>query len=291
MNQIIMNEMMISDFGKYLYEEEKSKATIEKYVRDVKKYYGFLSDEKCICKETMIVYKKYLSENYKTSSANSMLASINSFLDFIGLTVCRVKQFRTQRVLFCQKEKELTREEYERLVYAAKKQKNERISLLMQAICSTGIRVSEHRFITVDAIEEGCLHINNKGKSRIVFLSPELVTVLKSYCKDQRIKAGSVFITKNGLPVNRSNIWSMMKSLCKEAGVDSKKVYPHNLRHLFAFTFYGIEKDILRLADVLGHTSIETTRIYTVSSGNEHRRILSKLNLIIGFTKKTHHII
>lgn len=150
----------------------------------------------------------------------------------------------------------------------------------MQAICSTGIRVSEHRFITAESLREGCLRIYNKGKSRIVFLPPELITVLKQYCREAGIERGPVFITKSGRPLDRSNIWSMMKSLCDDAKVERKKVYPHNLRHLFAFTFYGVEKDLLRLADILGHTSVDTTRIYTISSGWEHKRILSKLGLV-----------
>ena len=291
MEEVRMNEGMIGHYEKYLFEQEKSRATIEKYLRDVKKFYSFLSEDKCIDKESIILFKTYLSEKYKISSANSMLAAVNNFLDFIGLASYKVKQFKIQRMLFCQKEKELTREEYQRLVAAAERRNNQRMSLVMQAICSTGIRVSEHRFLTVEAINEGCIHIYNKGKSRIVFISEELGEVLSAYCREEKIMSGPVFITKSGKPLDRSNIWSMMKSLCDEAGVDSKKVFPHNLRHLFAFTFYGIDKDLLRLADVLGHSSIETTRIYTVSSGREHRQILSKLGLVIGREKRKRHII
>lgn len=275
-----LNVEMIPVFERYLYEQERSRATIEKYIRDLKKLFSYLAEDMEINKDKMIQFKQKLTECYKTSSVNSILAAVNHFLTFAGMGDCRVKQVRVQRNLFCQQEKELTREEYFRLVNAAQDRKNKRISCLMQAICSTGIRVSEHRFITVEALKEGCLRIYNKGKSRIVFLPPELITVLKQYCREAGIGSGPVFVTKSGRPLDRSNIWSMMKALCEDAKVDSKKVYPHNLRHLFAFTFYGIEKDLLRLADVLGHANVDTTRIYTVSSGWEHKRILSKLGLV-----------
>ncbi|WP_215701172.1 tyrosine-type recombinase/integrase [Clostridium sp. MCC353] len=271
---------MIPAFETYLYEQERSKATIEKYIRDLKKLFSYLADERIISKEKMIRFKQDLIKTYKASSVNSILAAVNHFLEFLGAGEYRVKQVKLQRKLFCQQEQELSKEEYFRLVNAANRKKNKRICLLMQAICSTGIRVSEHRFITVEALKEGCLRIYNKGKSRIVFLPPELCTVLKQYCQGTKIISGPVFITKSGRPLDRSNIWTMMKALCGDAKVDSKKVYPHNLRHLFAFTFYGIEKDLLRLADILGHASVDTTRIYTVSSGWEHKRILSKLGLV-----------
>uniref|UniRef100_UPI0015E15CAD tyrosine-type recombinase/integrase n=1 Tax=Clostridium sp. chh4-2 TaxID=2067550 RepID=UPI0015E15CAD len=275
-----LNMEMIPVFERYLYEQERSRATIEKYIRDLKKLFIYLAEDLEVSKDKMIQFKQDLTERYKTSSVNSILAAVNHFLTFAGMGDCRVKQVRVQRNLFCQQEKELSREEYFRLVNAAQDKKNKRISCLMQAICSTGIRVSEHRFITVEALKEGCLRIYNKGKSRIVFLPPELITVLKQYCREAGIGSGPVFVTKSGRPLDRSNIWSMMKALCEDAKVDSKKVYPHNLRHLFAFTFYGIEKDLLRLADVLGHANVDTTRIYTVSSGWEHKRILSKLGLV-----------
>ncbi|WP_215699471.1 tyrosine-type recombinase/integrase [Clostridium sp. MCC353] len=277
---MILNVEMIPAFERYLYEQERSGATIEKYIRDLKKLFLYLSEDLEINKEKMIRFKQELTDHYKAASVNSILAAVNHFLEFAGAGECRVKQVRVQKKLFCQQERELSREEYFRLLGAAKHKKNQRICVLMQAICSTGIRVSEHRFITVEALREGCLRIYNKGKSRIVFLPAELVTVLKQYCREAGIERGPVFVTKSGRPLDRSNIWSMMKSLCDDAKVDRKKVYPHNLRHLFAFTFYGIEKDLLRLADILGHTSVDTTRIYTVSSGWEHKRILSKLGLV-----------
>ena len=212
---------------------------------------------------------------------NSILAAVNHFLQYIGLSNCKVKQVKMQRQMFRGKEEELTKEEYQRLLKAARKTENDRICLLMQAICTTGIRVSEHKFITVEAVMEGFLKIYNKGKSRIVFLPKNLRKELSAYCREKEIKSGPVFITRGGKPMNRSNIWSEMKALCMRAGVERNKVYPHNLRHLFAYTFYEIEKDLLRLADVLGHSNINTTRIYTVSDGMEHRRIMTKLELVL----------
>lgn len=271
---------LIECYERHLFEEERSKATIEKYIRDIKKFFLFLSEDKRVSKEVMIAFKNQLARTYKISSVNSILVAVNSFLVYAGLMECRVKQFKLQRNLFCRKDQELTRGEYLKLVQAAKSRDNERLSLLMQTICCTGIRVSEHQFISVEAVKKGYAVICNKGKTRTIFLAPELSARLREYCNRNRIKNGAVFITKSGKPLDRSNIWTMMKALCKDAGVDSKKVYPHNLRHLFAFTFYGIEKDLLRLADILGHSSIETTRIYTVSSGTEHKKMLSKLKLL-----------
>lgn len=277
---MVLSVDMIQSFERYLYEQERSRATIEKYIRDLKKLFCYLADDLEISKEKMIKFKQELTDRYKTASVNSILAAVNHFLEFAGVGACKVKQVRVQKLLFCRQERELSKEEYFRLVTAAKKKNNQRISVLMQAICSTGIRVSEHKFITVEALKEGYLRIYNKGKSRIVFLPAELVMVLKQYCSESGIQRGPVFVTKSGRPLDRSNIWAMMKSLCEEAKVDQKKVYPHNLRHLFAFTFYGVEKDLIRLADILGHTNVDTTRIYTVSSGREHKRILSKLGLV-----------
>lgn len=280
MSKKVMTVHMMDRYGKYLFEEEKSRATIDKYMRDLQKFYLFLPKEKRVDKEAMIGFKQHLAESYKISSANSILAAVNHFLSYMGWGECRVKQFKQQRSMFRKREKELTKQEYLRLVKAARNQENERLSLLMQTICSTGIRVSEHQFITVEALKQGYAVVSNKGKTRLVFLTPELLRLLKAYCRANRIMQGCVFITKNGNPLNRSNIWTMMKALCKAAGVDAGKVYPHNLRHLFAFTFYGVEKDLLRLADVLGHSSVETTRIYTVSSGMDQKRMMAGLGLV-----------
>ena len=192
----------------------------------------------------------------------------------------RVKKLKIQKQIFASTDKELSKAEYDRLLQAAKQKKNERLYLLMQTICSTGIRVSEVRYITVEAVARGIAEINCKGKRRQLFLPKQLCQVLKQYIKEQKIKSGSVFITKNGNPLDRSNIWTDMKKLCKAANVSEKKVFPHNLRHLFARTYYSLQKDIVRLADILGHSSVNTTRIYTMETGEIHRRQIQKLGLL-----------
>lgn len=210
-----------------------------------------------------------------------MLVALNGFLSYIGLAQCRVRLFKLQRRSFRSPEKDLTRQEYERLVKAAKSRRNERLSLLLQTICSTGIRVSEHRFVTVEALQTGQVQISNKGKMRVIILPKELRGLLLQFCKKKRLTTGPVFVTRTGKPMNRTNIWCMMKRLCAQAHVDSQKVFPHNLRHLFALTFFRMEKDIVRLADILGHSSIETTRIYTLTSSTEHAKAISRLHLLI----------
>lgn len=218
----------------------------------------------------VLEFKAGLVENYAVSSANSMISSLNSYLAFVGRSDCRVKAIKQQRRVFLSEERELTREEYGRLISAA--ERKPRLSLLMQTICSTGIRVSEHRFITVEAARCGQAEVRMKGKHRIVFLEKKLCKVLLKYAKEQRILSGSIFVTVSGKPLDRCNIWAEMKKLCDTAGVSRDKVFPHNLRHLFARMYYGIEHDIVRLADILGHSSINTTRSYTMESGQTHRR-------------------
>jgi len=266
-------------FEKHLREEEKSKATIEKYLRDVRYFLGF-AEEQEITKTLTMEYKQRLQEKYTAVSANSMIASLNSFLRFIGLENCCVKQFKVQRRIYCPEEKELTREEYFRLINAAKAKGSERLSLLIEAICATGIRVSELQYITVEAVRRGEAPVRCKGKTRIVFIPNRLQKKLLRYIKIQKITSGAVFVTRTGKPMNRCNIWREMKALCEEAGVAPGKVFPHNLRHLFARTFYGIEKDIVKLADILGHSSINTTRIYIVTTGEEHRRKIDGMRLV-----------
>lgn len=268
-------------FRNYLLEEERSAATIEKYGRDVLSFLSWLSDREEISKEVVVGYKQAIIGKYKTTSANSMLVSVNRFLDFIGKKDCQVKLFKIQRNPFRKKDKELTKEEYNRLILAAKAKSSSRLFLMIQAICSTGIRVSEHRFITREALERGRITIYNKGKERVVFLPKKLKKCLLQYCRQNGIYSGSVFVTKNGTPVNRCNVWAEMKALCKEAGVSPEKVFPHNLRHLFAVTYYRMQKDIVHLADILGHSNIEYTRIYTFTSEEEHARVLSRMCLLI----------
>ena len=266
------NESMdLRAFERFLIEEEKSDATVKKYMHDVKCFLEYMS-EKELTKQAVLNYKAELSEKYAVASANSMIAAVNSFFKFLGRGELCVKQFKVQREAFCPEEKELSRAEYSRLLAAARRKKNERLDLLIQTVCATGIRVSELQFITVEAVNVGEAVVRCKGKSRRIFILPELKKRLSKYIKSRGIKSGAVFITSGGKPMSRSNIWREMKSLCADANVPASKVFPHNLRHLFARTFYSIEKDIAKLADILGHSSINTTRIYIVTSGYEHRR-------------------
>lgn len=281
MTEKILTEEMMEAFETYLTEEERSKATIEKYRRDIRAFYNWLPEEKEITKECMMKYKQMLSEKYKAASTNSMLVALNNLFSFLVWPECRVRLLKLQRKSFRELDKELNRSEYQRLVQAARNQQNERLDLIMQTICSTGIRVSEHQFITVEALKKGRVSIINKGKERTVFLPPKLLGLLTKYCKKRKITSGPIFITKSGKPLNRSNIWSEMKRLCLVAKVSPEKVYPHNLRHLFALSFYQLEKDIVHLADILGHTSIETTRIYTLTSSMEQAKKLNMLKLVI----------
>ena len=262
-------------------EEEKSENTIEKYLRDVRAFAEYLSGAE-ITKETVIAYKnKLLSENYAVRSMNSMLASLNSLFSFLGWSDCKVKSIKLQRQIYCSEEKELTKAEYIRLVHTAKQKGNERLNLILQTICGTGIRVSELQFITVEAVKNGEAVVSLKGKTRSVFIVKELKKKLLRYASEQRITSGTIFITRTGRPMSRTNIWREMKGLCEQAGVNPQKVFPHNLRHLFARVFYGIEKDIAKLADILGHSSINTTRIYIISTGDEHRKRMEHMRLIL----------
>ena len=210
-----------------------------------------------------------------------MLASINSLFSFLGWAELKVKSIKLQRQIYCPEEKELTKAEYMRLVSTAKQKGNERLNLLIQTMCGTGIRVSELQYITVEAVKCGEAVVSLKGKTRSVFIVRELQKKLLRYAAEQKISSGAIFITRNGKPMSRTNIWREMKSLCEQARVNPQKVFPHNLRHLFARTFYGIEKDIAKLADILGHSSINTTRIYIITTGNEHRQRMENMRLII----------
>lgn len=276
-----LTEKQIAAFAVYLKSEEKSENTVEKYIRDARAFLAYVGKAE-ITKETVIAYKnKLLSENYAARSINSMLASINSILTFLGWADLKVKSIKLQRQIYCPEEKELTKAEYMCLVNTAKQKGNERLNLLIQTICGTGIRVSELQFITVEAVEKGEAVVSLKGKTRTVFIVKDLQKKLLRYCREQKIIEGSVFVTRTGKPMSRTNIWREMKSLCEQAHVNPNKVFPHNLRHLFARTFYGIEKDIAKLADILGHSSINTTRIYIITTGTEHRQRIENMRLII----------
>ena len=265
-------------YKNHLEEEEKSDLTIEKCLRDVRAFLRWVGKRK-IDKPLVKAYKDELKSAYAIASINSMLASVNSYLLYVGRGECRVKTIRQQRRIFCEEEKELTRQEYQRLLNASRHKPQ--ICLLMQTICATGIRVSEHRLITVEAARAGIAEVSCKGKLRTVLLPRKLCKELLKYARMRGIRSGSIFITRRGTPLDRSRIWAEMKKLCREANVPAEKVFPHNLRHLFARTYYALEKDIVRLADLLGHASINTTRIYTMESGAVHRRQIENLRLII----------
>ena len=263
----------LRDFEYYLLTEEKSRATTQKYIRDVRFFLSFL-DGRALTKELTLLYKEHITAKYAPASVNSMIVSVNCFLSFIGRADCKVRQLKIQRQIFAREDKELTESEYRRLLKAAK---DSRISLVIQTICGTGIRVSELSYITAEAVRMGKAVVNCKNKTRVIFIPVPIQKLLKEYMKKAGITAGQVFVTKSGKPLDRSNIWKEMKALCKKAGVSEKKVFPHNLRHLFARTFYRIEKDIVRLADLLGHSSLSTTRIYTMDCGNSHIRSMEKV--------------
>ena len=274
-----INENQINLYKNHLVSEEKSKVTIEKYIRDVTTFSKWLADGE-LSKMVVLEYKNELIEKYAPTTVNSVLASLNGFFEFNERYDLKVKNLKVQKQIFCRKDKELTKAEYERLLTAAKKKKNDRLYLVMQTICSCGLRVSELSYITVDAVYSGRAQVKLKGKIRTILLTKELCAILKKYIKEQDITSGSVFITRKGKPLDRFSIWRAMKRLCKTAGVAQEKVFPHNLRHLFARTYYSLQKDIVRLADILGHSSINTTRIYTLENGDIHQRQMQRLGLV-----------
>ena len=239
-------EQTLKEYEAYLRDEERSRATVEKYVRDVRKFMGFLAGDVEIEKEKVREYKEMLMEQYKITSANSMLAAMNNFFVFLGRTELKVKLFKIQRSTYSSPEKEMTEKDYAGLIKAARADGDERMSMLLQTLGSTGIRISELRFITVEAVNAGRAEIYNKGKMRVILLPSELTRLLKTYCRKMEIRSGSIFITRNGRAMDRSNISKRMKQLGREAGVDAAKIFPHNLRHLFARVFYSIEKEIGR---------------------------------------------
>lgn len=262
---------------RYLTEEEKSSATIEKYRRDIRCFLNY-QGVRPLGKELTIDYKNHLVRHHAAASVNSMLVALNGFLRFTGRPECCVRLLKIQRQLFCSEDRELTRSEYQRLLRASA---NTRLSLVIQTICGTGIRVSELRHITAEAVRDGKAVVRCKNKTRVIFLPASLQRLLKAYSKKAGIRTGPVFVGKSGKPLDRSNIWRDMKALCRRAEVAPQKVFPHNLRHLFARTFYSIEKDIVKLADLLGHSSINTTRIYTVETGRQHIHRLAQVQKLL----------
>lgn len=279
MTQMVLTEEIIAEYSKSLIREEKSTVTVEKYLRDVRAFFLYSGTTE-LTKELVLTYKRRLvDQGYAVRSVNSMITSVNSLLNFLGCPNCKVKAIRQQRETYCAEEKELTKGEYIRLLEAAKKKPQ--LRLLMETICSTGIRVSELRYFTVESVAHGEVTVNCKAKTRRIILPQKLQRMLLEYARKNGIRGGSIFVTRYGKPLDRSNIWSAMKKLCEAAGVKTSKVFPHNLRKLFARTFYSIEKDIAKLADILGHSSIDTTRIYIISTGIEHRKKIERLGLVL----------
>ncbi len=279
MLRFITNEQL-QEFKEYLKNEERESSTIAKYLHDVQVFVGWLG-EKEITKEKLTGYKEYLIEKkYNPKTINGILSAINKFLTFVGQSELKVKYLRIQRQLFRHSNKELTQAEYLKLINKAQELGKERLSLLMQTICATGIRVSELKYITVETVKAGKAEISLKGKIRTILLTGKLCKKLLKYAKHKKITSGEIFITRSGRGLGRKQIWAEMKALCKKSGVSTGKVFPHNLRHLFARAFYKVCKDVAKLADVLGHSSIETTRIYLISTGAEHLQTLNKLQLL-----------
>lgn len=280
MSEQKFTQQQLLAYAQQLRREEKNPATVEKYLRDVSAFARW-ADGRPVTKELTSGWKEHLlSQGYAPVTINSMLAALNGLFRFLGWQDCRVKFLKVQRRMFRDVNRELTRPEYDRLVETARNLGQERIALLMEAICATGIRVSEVCYLTVEAAQRGRADISLKGKIRTILLPSKPCRKLLKYAKKSQTVSGEIFLTRNGTPLSRRQIWAEFKQLCKYAGVESSKVFPHNLRHLFATTFYKACKDIVRLADVLGHSSIETTRIYLVTSGVEHARQLEHLGLV-----------
>lgn len=278
MNQV-KNELL-DNYMKKLELDERCISTQKQYRRDIIQFFDWL-DTKELEKYSVIAYKEYLETANSPATVNVKLAAINGFFSFLGREDLRVKQLKIQKKIYCSEDKELSKAEYMKLVKTANSMGNVRLSLIIQTIGSIGIRVSELEYITVEALKQGQAKISLKGKNRVVLIPNKLKKILLPYIRKNKLQSGAIFITKNGKPLDRSNIWRMMKNLCETAGVESGKVFPHNLRHLFARVFYAADKDIAKLADVLGHSNINTTRIYIMSNGYEHRQLIESLKMIL----------
>lgn len=283
MEERVLNEAVIHRFSEHLRLEERSIATREKYLRDVRRFLNYV-ETRSITKDVVIAWKKELIQcGYAVRSINSMLASLNSLLEFLGWTSCKVRNIRMQQSSYCEFETQLTKAEYLRLLEASKT--DVRLNLILQTICGTGIRVSELRFFTVEALTCGRILVECKSKIRTILIPKQLKKLLLNYAKQNKLSSGPIFLNKKNKPLDRSTIWRMMKRLCTMAKISDRKVFPHNLRKLFARTFYRLEKDIAKLADILGHSSINTTRIYIISTGLEHQSSIDRMGLIMSKTK------
>ena len=281
MEEHYLTNEQISAFSTALFQAERSQATVEKYLRSVRDFFRYL-DGRPVAKSVILEWKDTLRHRgYAPSTVNTFLAALNYLFNFLGWTDCRTHYLKVQRRLFRDAGQELGRQDYTRLIAAARELGRERIALVMETICATGIRVSEVRYLTVEAVNKGRATISLKGKIRTILLPGKLCRKLLKYAKKQKITSGEIFLTRGGKPMGRCQIWAEMKRICKAAGVDPAKVFPHNLRHLFATVYYRIYKDIVKLADILGHSSIETTRIYLLTTGQEHRQQLERLRLVL----------
>ena len=275
-----LTEQAFDQFEDYLHHDEREESTIEAYLRSLTRFAEW-ADGRSVTKELAMEWKTALAESgYRPISVNAMLAAVNKFFTCMGREDCKVKYLKLQRQMFRKSEKDLSKEEYQRLVQAAREKGDLRMELILETICATGIRVGELKYITLEAVRAGVAEIALKGKIRTILLPRRLCRKLQKYAKQQKIASGKIFLTQDGLPVSRQSIWTRMKALCEAAGVERSKVFPHNLRSLFARSFYGSCHDVVRLADVLGHSSIETTRIYLMSTGKEYLRQLDKLGLV-----------
>ena len=278
-NKIMISEQLAS-FRAYLQDEERSEATVEKYLCEVTQFAAWLNDTE-VTKSAVAEWKEHLlTSGYEPSTVNGKLTALDRFFDFMGWPDCKVKHLKLQRRLFRDDSRELTKAEYERLIATAEEMGKERLSLLMEAICGTGIRVSEVQYLTIEAAQQGKVEIYLKGKVRTILIPGKLCKKLLKYAKKHKIASGEIFLTRGSKSLSRKQIWAEMKALCKKAGVAPSKVFPHNLRHLFARTFYRVCRDVAKLADVLGHSSIETTRIYLISTGAEHAKTMDMLRLV-----------
>lgn len=280
MKELVVTKAAVTTYLQFLKIQEKSKGTLEKYQRELLDLAKYLAGKK-VTREDLVVWKEELEKRYSPAGVNGRLVAANGFFSFFGRYDLRLKLLKIQKEIFMREEKELTRAEYGRLVRTAERKGKERLSLLIQTICATGIRVSELEFITVEAVKRGRAEVNCKGKRRVIFLPARLQKKLKAYVAKRGISEGVIFAAKSGRPLHRGNIWAEMKKLCKDAEVSPEKVFPHNLRHLFARIFYSLDKDIAKLADMLGHSNIETTRIYIMESGRIHRQKLERMRLVL----------
>lgn len=281
MQKKVISCVLIEDYCRFLYQNELSAGTIKKYNYYLNLFKEYLRGS-AVTKEMVILWKEELRKSLSPVTANGALAALNGFFRHCGWDECTARYIKVKQRVFCPKQRELSREDYTRLVAAARKEGNERLCLLLQTVCATGIRISELNYITVSAVERQVAEVDCKGKVRTIYLTDGLCRLLREYAREKGIKSGMIFITRSGRPMDRSNIWREMKKIAMKAGVNLDKVFPHNLRHLFARVYYSQEQDLVRLADILGHSSVNTTRIYTMESGENHIRQLEKMDLLVG---------